>query len=428
MIANSAPWDNLKYDPAGVAEVARKFFATLYNTYSFFALYANVDGFTGTEEQVALSERPEIDRWIISLLNTLISDVDAALNDYEPTRAARAINDFVIDNLSNWYVRLNRKRFWGRNMDTDKLSAYQTLHTCLLTVAKLIAPAAPFYADRLYQDLTANYQDAPKSVHLALFPEVNASAINPRLEKCMAVAQKLTSMVLSLRRKANIKVRQPLAAMLVPVLDEAQRELIEPITDLLLTEVNVKALKIVSNEEGVLVKRIKPDFKKLGPKFGKMMKAAAARLQGLTQSEIAEFERVGYIELEGADGTAVKVETSDVEIISEDIPGWLVANDGNLTVALDITITDSLRMEGIARDIINRVQNIRKTRDYDITDKIKLVFEPNSETDAAINTYSEYIAGQVLAESIEISQLGSEPTVEYLDIDGLMLKVNVVLK
>jgi isoleucyl-tRNA synthetase len=244
----------------------------------------------------------------------------------------------------------------------------------------------------------------------------------------MAVAQKLTSMVLSLRRKANIKVRQPLAAMLVPVLDEAQRELIEPITDLLLTEVNVKALKIVSNEEGVLVKRIKPDFKKLGPKFGKMMKAAAARLQGLTQSEIAEFERVGYIELEGADGTAVKVETSDVEIISEDIPGWLVANDGNLTVALDITITDSLRMEGIARDIINRVQNIRKTRDYDITDKIKLVFEPNSETDAAINTYSEYIAGQVLAESIEISQLGSEPTVEDLDIDGLMLKVNVVLK
>jgi isoleucyl-tRNA synthetase len=428
MIANSAPWDNLKYDPAGVAEVARKFFATLYNTYSFFALYANVDGFTGTEEQVALSERPEIDRWIISLLNTLISDVDAALNDYEPTRAARAINDFVIDNLSNWYVRLNRKRFWGRNMDTDKLSAYQTLHTCLLTVAKLIAPAAPFYADRLYQDLTANYQDAPKSVHLALFPEVNTSAINPRLEKCMAVAQKLTSMVLSLRRKANIKVRQPLAAMLVPVLDEAQRELIEPITDLLLTEVNVKALKIVSNEEGVLVKRIKPDFKKLGPKFGKMMKAAAARLQGLTQSEIAEFERVGYIELEGADGNAVKVETSDVEIISEDIPGWLVANDGNLTVALDITITDSLRMEGIARDIINRVQNIRKTRDYDITDKIKLVFEPNSETDAAINTYSEYIAGQVLAESIEISQLGSEPTVEDLDIDGLMLKVNVVLK
>jgi isoleucyl-tRNA synthetase len=313
-------------------------------------------------------------------------------------------------------------------MNSDKLSAYQTLYTCLLTVSKLIAPAAPFYADRLYQDLTANGEGAPKSVHLALFPELNKEAINPRLEKCMAVAQKLTSMVLSLRRKANIKVRQPLAAMLVPVLDDAQRELIEPITDLLLTEVNVKTLKIVSNEEGVLVKRIKPDFKKLGPKFGKMMKSAAAKLQSLSQSEIAEFERNGYIELEGTDSAVVRVETSDVEIISEDIPGWLVANDGNLTVALDITITESLKMEGIARDIINRIQNIRKTRDYDITDKIKLTFEPNTETDAAINSYSEYIAGQVLAESIEIAPLGSESTIEDLDIDGLILKVNVILK
>jgi isoleucyl-tRNA synthetase len=425
MIANSAPWDNLKYDSAGVAEVARKFFATLYNTYSFFALYANVDGFSASEPQVELSKRPEIDRWIISLLNTLVSDVDAALNEYEPTKAARAINDFVIDNLSNWYVRLNRKRFWGREMDTDKLSAYQTLYTCLLTVAKLIAPAAPFYADRLYQDLTADQADAPKSVHLALFPEVNKDAIDAELEKRMSVAQKLTSMVLSLRRKANIKVRQPLATMLVPVIDEAQRAIIEPIQNLLLTEVNVKTLKLVSNDEGVLVKRIKPDFKKLGPKFGKMMKAAAARLQTLSQSEIAEFERNGYIELDGADGAKVRVETVDVEIISEDIPGWLVANEGNLTVALDVTLTDELKMEGIARDIINRIQNIRKTRDYDITDKVTLTFEPNAETDAAINRYSDYIAGQVLAKSIAIAPLGDDAKIEELDIDGLILKVKV---
>jgi isoleucyl-tRNA synthetase len=310
-------------------------------------------------------------------------------------------------------------------MDTDKLSAYQTLYTCLLTVAKLIAPAAPFYADRLYQDLTADQADAPKSVHLALFPEVNKDAIDAELEKRMSVAQKLTSMVLSLRRKANIKVRQPLATMLVPVIDEAQRAIIEPIQNLLLTEVNVKTLKLVSNDEGVLVKRIKPDFKKLGPKFGKMMKAAAARLQTLSQSEIAEFERNGYIELDGADGAKVRVETVDVEIISEDIPGWLVANEGNLTVALDVTLTDELKMEGIARDIINRIQNIRKTRDYDITDKVTLTFEPNAETDAAINRYSDYIAGQVLAKSIAIAPLGDDAKIEELDIDGLILKVKV---
>ena len=419
MISNSSPWDNLKFDPAGVQEVSRKLFATLYNTYSFFALYANVDGFDNSQPQVALENRPEIDRWIISLLNTLVKDVDEALNDYEPTKAARAINDFVNDNLSNWYVRLNRKRFWGGEMNEDKLSAYQTLYTCLETIAKLIAPISPFYADKLYQDLAGN-----GSVHLALFPEVNEGAIDKALENRMNIAQVITSMVLSLRRKVNIKVRQPLSTLMIPVMDDAQREAIESMSELILNEVNVKNFKFVDNEAGVLVKRVKPDFKKLGPKFGKTMKAVAAAITSMSQQEIASLEKNGNITL-NIDGNDAVIEAIDVEIISEDIPGWLVANEGNITIALDVTITDELKQEGIARDIVNRVQNIRKSRDYDITDKINLVFAPNADTDAAINAYSDYIARQVLATSITIGDIAGLEGVETLEIDEIKVDVSI---
>ena len=419
MISNSSPWDNLKFDPAGVQEVSRKLFSTLYNTYSFFALYANVDGFDNSQPQVALENRPEIDRWIISLLNTLVKDVDEALNDYEPTKAARAINDFVNDNLSNWYVRLNRKRFWGGEMNEDKLSAYQTLYTCLETIAKLIAPISPFYADKLYQDLAGN-----GSVHLALFPEVNENAIDKALENRMNIAQVITSMVLSLRRKVNIKVRQPLSTLMIPVMDDAQREAIESMSELILNEVNVKNFKFVDNEAGVLVKRVKPDFKKLGPKFGKTMKAVAAAITSMSQQEIASLEKNGNITL-NIDGNDAVIEAVDVEIISEDIPGWLVANEGNITIALDVTITEELKQEGIARDIVNRVQNIRKSRDYDITDKINLVFAPNADTDAAINAYSEYIARQVLATSITIGNINGAEGVETLEIDDIKVDVSI---
>ena len=419
MISNSSPWDNLKFDPAGVQEVSRKLFATLYNTYSFFALYANVDGFNNSQPQVAIEKRPEIDRWIISLLNTLVKDVDEALNDYEPTKAARAINDFVNDNLSNWYVRLNRKRFWGGEMNEDKLSAYQTLYTCLETIAKLIAPISPFYSDKLYQDLTGN-----SSVHLALFPEVNESAIDKALENRMNIAQIITSMVLSLRRKVNIKVRQPLSTLMIPVMDDVQRNAIESMGELILNEVNVKDFKFVDNEAGVLVKRVKPDFKKLGPKFGKTMKAVAAAITSMSQQEIASLEKNGNITIT-VDGNEAMIEAIDVEIISEDIPGWLVANEGNLTIALDVTITDELKQEGIARDIVNRIQNIRKSRNYDITDKINLVFASNIDTDAAINAYSDYIARQVLATNISIGNISEFEGVETLEIDEIKVDVSI---
>ena len=404
--------------------MSRKLFSTLYNTYSFFALYANVDGFTGEEKEIELDRRPEIDRWISSLLNTLIKDVETALDDYEPTRAARAINDFVIDNLSNWYVRLNRKRFWGGGLTEDKLSAYQTLYTCLKTIAQLMAPVSPFYADRLYRDLMG---DDTKSVHLSMWPAVDEKAIDKALEERMDVAQRVTSMVLSLRRKSNLKVRQPLSAMMIPALDERQRNDLESMRELILNEVNVKEMRIVGNDEGILVKRIKPDFKKLGPKLGKQMKAAAAALQAMDQKDIARLEREGSIDITLADGVTAKIEAVDVEILSEDIPGWLVANDGNLTVALDVTVTPELRLEGIARDIVNRVQNIRKSRDYEITDRINLVFEPNAETDDAVRKFGDYIARQVLAESISVEPLNSDEGVETIDLDGVEAKVMISL-
>ncbi len=426
MISNSSPWENLKFDTAGVQEVSRKLFSTLYNTYSFFALYANVDNFDGSQPEIPLNERPEIDRWIISLLNTLIKDVDAALADYEPTKAARAINEFVGDNLSNWYVRLNRKRFWGGEMTKDKLSAYQTLYTCLETIALLMAPVSPFYADKLYLDLTSVVRNNETSVHLAKFPVADEAAIDKVLENRMHIAQEITSMTLALRRKANLKVRQPLTAIMVPAIDEKQKQAIESMKDLILNELNVKELKLVDGDNGILVKRVKPDFKKLGPKFGKSMKQVAAAIQGLSQSQIAELERNGSISLDLADNK-VMIDASDVEIISEDIPGWLVANDGNITVALDVTVTPELRKEGIARDLINRIQNIRKSRDYQITDRIDITFAPNDFTDEAVKDYKDYIAAQVLADNVSIGQIAEPKEDEKLEIDEIKVNVNINL-
>ena len=428
MIANSSPWDNLKFDPAGVEEASRKLFATLHNTYSFFALYANVDGFDNSEPQIPVNERPEIDRWIISLLNSLIKTVDEALADYEPTKAARAINDFVIDNLSNWYVRLNRKRFWGKEMDSDKLAAFQTLYSCLKTVAMLVAPIAPFYADRLYADLTSATGEDNRSVHLALLPEADETVIDTRLERSMAIAQQITSMVLSLRRKANLKVRQPLRRIMVPAVDEAQREAVESMSELILNEVNVKELEMVGSDSGVLVKRVKPDFKKLGPKFGKLMKQVAAAIQQMDQQQIANLEREGSVEIM-IDGNVARIDLADVEVISEDIPGWLVANEGNLTVALDITLTDELVNEGIARDIVNRVQNIRKNRGYEITDRITLEFQDMPSVKAAIDSFGDYIARQVLADSITLAGEGivDAADAELLELDDLNIPVRISL-
>lgn len=419
MISNSSPWDNLKFDQAGVQETARKMFSTLYNTYSFFALYANVDSFDRTLPLIPLEKRPEIDRWIISLLNTLVKEVSEALDDYEPTHAARAISDFVNDNLSNWYVRLNRKRFWGGEMNDDKIAAYQTLYQCLKTISLLMAPFAPFYADRLYRDLTDD-----KSVHLSLFPEIAENEIDKSLEARMATAQSITSMVLSLRRKVNIKVRQPLQTLMIPVMSDYQRHLIEPMIDLLKSELNVKDIKLVSADEGVLIKRIKPDFKKLGPKFGQSMKSIAAMLSNATQPQIAELERNGSIIL-NVNGENAQIELGDVEVISEDIPGWLVANDGNITTALDVTVTDELKQEGIARDIVNRIQNIRKSRNYDITDKIILIFEVSDITTPVIEAYGEYIGRQVLASAINVSDIGDCESAETLNIDGIEIKVAI---
>ena len=425
MITNASPWDNLKFDVEGVEEVRRKFFGTLYNTYSFFALYANVDGFDYSQEEVAWAKRPEIDRWILSLLNSLVKDVDAYLNAYEPTRAGRAISDFVNDHLSNWYVRLNRKRFWQGGLTEDKLSAYQTLYTCLETVAKLMAPIAPFYADKLFCDLIAvTGREQVESVHLSDFPVCHEELIDKALEERMQMAQDISSMVLALRRKVNIKVRQPLHVLMVPVLDEHQKESIEAVKSLILNEVNVKDMKFVDNTAGILVKRIKPDFKKLGPRYGKIMKTLAAQIQQMSQEDINAFEKAGTFTLQ-VEGQEAVIERADVEIISEDIPGWLVANEGRLTVALDITITDDLKKEGLARELVNRVQNLRKSSGFDITDKVNITVASSTEMNDAINDYKEYIANQVLANSIEIAD---EPIADAttLDFEDFTLAVKVV--
>ena len=421
MITNASPWDNLKFDTEGIDEVRRKFFGTLYNTYSFFALYANVDDFNNSQPQIPIAERPEIDRWIISLLNTLVKEVDEYYETYEPTKAGRAISDFVNDNLSNWYVRLNRKRFWGGSMTTDKMSAYQTLYTCLETVAKLMAPIAPFYADKLYHDLTIACGGTELSVHLTDFPKYDTLIVDKALEERMQIAQSISSMILALRRKVSIKVRQPLMQIMIPVLDQHQQDAIEAVRDLILNEVNVKELKYVDNAAGILVKKVKPDFKKLGPRYGKIMKQLAAVVQMMDQTAINQLESQGAYTFD-IEGQSATIELADVEIISEDIEGWLVANEGRLTVALDITITEDLRKEGIARELVNRIQNIRKSNGFDIVDRIKVKLSDSNEISNAVKEYYDYIAGQVLADEITLE---ADIDGMEIDMDDFVLNISV---
>ncbi|PID91389.1 MAG: isoleucine--tRNA ligase [Bacteroidetes bacterium] len=417
MITNAQPWDNLKFNLDGVDEVKRKFFGTLYNSYSFFALYANIDGFSYDAGEVPFEDRPEIDRWILSLLNSLVREVETNYENYEPTRAGRLIQDFVTENLSNWYVRLNRKRYWGGEFDADKRSAYQTLYTCLETVARLAAPIAPFYMDKLFNDLNSvsgRFEEA--SVHLASFPKADESLIDPLLEQRMDVAQKISSMVLGLRRKVNIKVRQPLNRMMIPILDPALEEQIEAVKALILNEVNVKEIEYITDTAGVLVKRIKPNFKALGPRYGRLMKQVGAAIAAMSQEDIVHFEKEECFKLDLGD-TQIELLLSDVEILSEDIPGWLVANEGTLTVALDITLTDELKQEGMARELINRIQNLRKERGFDVTDKIKIELESHDRIKEAVEQHGSYIESQTLANSILLSDSVEGQGIKRIDID-----------
>jgi len=426
MMTNSQPWDNLKFDTAGIDEVRRKFFGTLYNTYSFFALYANIDNFRFTEKDIPVNERPEIDRWIISLLNSLIREVGSCYDNYDLTRAGRAIQDFVTENLSNWYVRLNRKRYWGGEYDKDKLAAYQTLYVCLETVARLAAPLAPFYMDRLFTDINRVTGRHPEdSVHLVLFPACEESLIDRELEERMDIAQKVSSMILGLRRKVSIKVRQPLAKILVPVTDGSFRQKFEAVRDLILAEVNVKEVQYIDDTSSVLVKRIKPDFKSLGPRYGRLMKDISNALASMSQKEIASLEKEGSFRFD-VNGQAVTVSAGDVEIISEDIPGWQVANDGRLTVALDVSVTDELRYEGIAREFVNRIQNIRKESGFDVTDKITVLIEDHEFIHEAVKRHASYIGSQTLASRVEVIQSLEGYNPREVEIDDAKVKISVI--
>ncbi|MFJ1327836.1 isoleucine--tRNA ligase [Capnocytophaga canimorsus] len=422
MISNANPWDNLKFDLEGVAEVRRKFFGTLYNTYSFFALYANIDGFTYKEEEIPLEKRPEIDRWILSELHTLIQKVDEAFADYEPTRATRLISDFVQENLSNWYVRLCRRRFWKGEYEEDKISAYQTLYTCLLNVAKLMAPVAPFYAEVLYRDLVAGTQkETAESVHLTIFPTTDKSFIDKSLESKMEKAQNISSLVLSLRKKEMIKVRQPLQKIMIPVSNEAEKREIEAVADLIKSEVNVKEIELLEDASGILVKQIKPNFKTLGPRFGKDMKLVVAQIQNFTQEDIHNIEknREIIIKLEEKD---VTLSIEDVEITTQDIEGWLVASSGNLLVALDIHITDELRKEGIARELVNRIQNIRKDSGFDVTDKINICIQKQKAVEEAVSDNLEYIKSETLTSELTFAENVSGEPIEF---DDIVTKISV---
>jgi len=402
MIANANPWDNLKFDIEGVAEVRRKFFGTLYNTYSFFALYANIDGFSYAEAEVPLEERPEIDRWILSELNTLIKDVDSYYADYEPTKAARAISDFVQENLSNWYVRLCRRRFWKGDYAQDKIAAYQTLYTCLVTVAKLSAPIAPFFMDKLYRDLTqATHKETFDSVHLADFPEYAHNFVDKSLESRMEKAQTISSLVLSLRKKEMIKVRQPLQKVMIPVLDSKQKAEIEAVSDLIKAEVNVKEIELLDDASGILVKQIKPNFKALGPRFGKDMGLISKEIQNFSQEQINELDKNGSLSIV-ISGKSINLTSEDVEISSQDIEGWLVANANGITVALDITISDELKKEGIARELVNRIQNIRKDSGFEVTDKIKVQVQKDGILEEALTANQDYIKAETLTEELII--------------------------
>ena len=427
MLTNAQPWDNLKFDFAGVEEVKRKFFGTLYNTYSFFALYANVDGFDNKAPQVPVENRPEIDRWIISYLNTLVKEVKACYEDYDVTTAGRKIQDFVCDHLSNWYVRLNRKRFWGGSMTEDKLAAYQTLYSCLETVAVLAAPVAPFFMERLFSDLNAvSGMHTENSVHLVLMPEVEEKYIDKDLEERMALAQQSTSMVLALRKKVNIKVRQPLAKIIIPVLDSRIQDQLEKVKDLVLNEINVKEVEFITNTEGLITKKIKPNFKTLGKKYGKMMKDIAAAFAQFTQSDISAIEAAGNYSFTLAGGEVV-LDSADYEITSEDMPGWLVASEGKLTVAMDITITDSLKKEGLARELINRIQNLRKEKDFEITDRIEVTVEKCDDVADALSEFEKYVCEQTLSEKITlVESLEGADEVEWADDRVLRISIKVL--
>lgn len=423
MITNSSPWDNLKFDEAGVQDVTRIFFGKLFQTYSFLTMYADVDNWNYAEEDVPMSERPEIDRWILSELNSLVRKVEACYSDYEPTKAGRLIQDFVVDNVSNWFVRLSRKRFWGSAMSTDKLSAYQTLYTCLMTVSKLMAPIAPYYADRLYTDLNqATGKEKADSVHLASFPVCDETMIDSALEYRMEMAQRITSMVLSLRKKEQIIVRQPLQRISLPISDPEQQRSIDAVRQLILDEVNVKELEFVEGQ-GISVKKVKCNFRTMGKKFGALMKSVAATVAEMSQQQIAELEKTGVCPVTLPSGETVQIEVADVDIISEDMPGWTVANDGNLTVALDIQITDELRTEGVARELVKRIQNIRKESGFEITDRIAVTLEHNEQTDKAVDQFKDYICGQVLANSLTV--VDKLDNAVELDLDDY--KVNILI-
>ncbi|MFK5891274.1 MAG: DUF5915 domain-containing protein, partial [Flavobacteriaceae bacterium] len=424
MISNANPWDNLKFDVAGIEEVRRKFFGTLYNTYAFFTLYANLDNFKYAEAEINLADRPEIDRWILSELHTLIKNVEGFYDDYEPTKASRAIQFFVTENLSNWFVRLSRRRYWKGEYKQDKISAYQTLHTCLVTVAKLASPIAPFFSDQLYRDLVAPMlTNKSESVHLADFPVYDKIMVDADLERKMQKAQAISSMVLSLRKKEMIKVRQPLQRIMIPVLDTRDREDIEAVADLIKSEVNVKEIQLLDDASGILVKKIKPNFKVLGPKFGKNMRFVGAELQKFTQDDIAKIESDGKIDIT-IDNNLVTLTFDEVEIASQDIEGWLVANQGNLTVALDVTLDDKLKNEGIARELVNRIQNLRKESGFEVTDKIEVHIQKDGLVELAIAENENYIKTETLTNKL----LSLESVKNGLDIkfDNVNTKLIII--